>query len=579
VELRVLLDRLAELDKRRAVAIGRSLRLEPQLLAPLFTAWTADDPEAAIEALRPIGEAAAQRTLALAVLDALGNDAAGVARVARALPEAGRVSFEIDAIGRRAERDSNAALAAAAALKTYAARNLAIRRIAQAAAAGDPLAALDGSAGITDATLRTSFELGVLDAWARLEPLAALNFLDASVATDAASFATLERLPTIQRRSLERFALLALAETDPEGALARAEARPLGRERSALLQTLARTFARQYPEAAYAWVQSRPPSSSEALSGVLRGIAEVDFDRALGISFTALDKSGSAAHADASVIASVLPLIDAAERAEHFAQLANRLLSLQGPPEASVLTTVIGRWSRADSAGALSWVIANAERLDTAVLLSVARETARTDGALVRSMLERLPVEHRTAWVTGAAGAMAETDPSAALRFLEPFQDQPLYRAAYTSAVRSLAQRDPNAAAQHALSQREPAVRSAAVGAIAGIWARGDAEAAQRWTLMLPNGEIRDAAIDQLLLTAAASGKFATPLIAAYSNERARQHGVSTAIVQLGRIDVAQARALVDAHITEPVLRRQTEDQLARTGGSGRPGTAIRVQW
>jgi hypothetical protein len=142
-----------------------------------------------------------------------------------------------------------------------------------------------------------------------------------------------------------------------------------------------------------------------------------------------------------------------------------------------------------------------------------------------------------------------------------------------------LAQRDPNAAAQHALSQRDPAVRSAAVGAIAGIWARGDAEAAQRWTLMLPNGEIRDAAIDQLLLTAAASGKFATPLIAAYSNERARQHGVSTAIVQLGRIDVAQARALVDAHITEPVLRRQTEDQLARTGGSGRPGTAIRVQW
>jgi hypothetical protein len=81
MELGALLGRLAELDPRHAAETGQALRLETHFLVPIFKAWAAVDADAAIDELRNVIEPAALRTLALAVLETLGNDTRNAERV------------------------------------------------------------------------------------------------------------------------------------------------------------------------------------------------------------------------------------------------------------------------------------------------------------------------------------------------------------------------------------------------------------------------------------------------------------------------------------------------------------------
>jgi hypothetical protein len=249
----------------------------------------------------------------------------------------------------------------------------------------------------------------------------------------------------------------------------------------------------------------------------------------------------------------------------------------------------------------LQWAVANADRLDGSALTSLAQQTAQTNAALATSTLDRLPPQHHAAWLRGAAGGIAQNDPNAALRFIEPYRGRPEYDQALTTVVSRMAQndppaaarllasapsspqinaamvnvagnwaqRDPAAAAQYVQSLRDPAAQASAAGTVASVWARSDADAAQRWVLSMPSGQTRDNAINSYLTSAAASGGFDARVLAAYSNDRDRQNGASRAIVQLGRSNLEEARRLLDLHVTDPAVRRQAEEQLARTGGSG----------
>src|SRR5690606_2038852 len=83
------------------------------------------------------------------------------------------------------------------------------------------------------------------------------------------------------RRDLERAALLALAETDAIGTLARLDSIPPGRDRDELMEAVAETYGRQDPNAALAWAASMSPPSQDLLNGVVSGIASADVNRAL----------------------------------------------------------------------------------------------------------------------------------------------------------------------------------------------------------------------------------------------------------------------------------------------------------
>jgi hypothetical protein len=203
--------------------------------------------------------------------------------------------------------------------------------------------------------------------------------------------------------------------------------------------------------------------------------------------------------------------------------------------------------------------------------------------------------------VTGAATGISQSDPDAALRFIEPYRGQPEYDQAFGNVVTRIAQndplaaarllatappsaqansaatmiarnwaaRDPVAAAQFVMTLPDARVQSTAARSVADAWARTDADAAQRWVLSLPSGALRDDALNGYLNSAAAAGVLDTRVLAAFSNDRDRDNAVSSAIGQIGRTNLPEARRLLEQHVTDPDLRRRTEELLARTGGTG----------
>jgi hypothetical protein len=172
---------------------------------------------------------------------------------------------------------------------------------------------------------------------------------------------------------------------------------------------------------------------------------------------------------------------------------------------------------------------------------------------------------------------IAQSDPPAAARLLSSMPASPQINAAMANVAGNWAQRDPTAAAQYVLSIQDPVAQSNAAGTVASVWARSDADGAQRWVLSLPSGQTRDGAINTYLTSVASTGTFDTRVLAAYSNDGARQNGASRAIVQLGRSNLQEARRLLETHLTDPAIRRQAEDQLARTGGSGGTSQSVLI--
>src|SRR5690606_1294232 len=100
------------------------------------------------------------------------------------------------------------------------------------------------------------------------------------------------------------------------------------------------------------------------------------------------------------------------------------------------------------------------------------------------------------------------------------------------------------------------------------LWTFTDPANARNWVLALPADDVRDAAIGVFLGTNAASGSLDERLLAAFSSESAREAGVAPAIVDIAKTHPSEARRLLDTHITNPALHRETELEIARKAGA-----------
>jgi hypothetical protein len=104
---------------------------------------------------------------------------------------------------------------------------------------------------------------------------------------------------------------------------------------------------------------------------------------------------------------------------------------------------------------------------------------------------------------------------------------------------------------------------------ITQAWAESDPTRVRNWMLALPDGANRDSAVGAFIQTMARAGEFDASLLDSISTDSARQNATRTAIVEIGRNDLDEARRLLDIHISDPVIREQTERSLAQSGGAG----------
>ena len=628
-ELDALLLRLAELDPRRAVRFARMLRIETERLVPLFQWWAERDAAAALQELRRLDNAAAVREIALALLDVLGDDERGVARIESVLSPAQVAAFRQDAAVRLAARDPFRALQRALALGDSTSRTEAVSRIAADWARRDPEAALALADTIEDGPLRRNYRTAVLSTWARIDPDAALAhvranryagelmenlsvFMSLASADPDAVLDFADGLPADQRRVVQQFALRALAERDPYSAIAKLDAIPNKADRDQLLPMIAQAFAQRDPDGALDWVKSLQPTPPNVLMSVINGISAVDPGRAVDLVL-----EGELGTAQPSVVPMMLisSVLSGRQDSARLEAVADRLLASNDINATSQIGTLMSVWSRNDPDAALEWLVRNAERAGPPAVAQVASQLAANDPVAAASAIDRLPPHLQGDWLQNVAAGYAQYDPEAAAAWILQHEGRPGFTEGLAAIAPALAQVDPRAAARMidrldgslssfgaasvvastwassdpvaaadwALQLGDRSLRSAALNAVVSSWASQDPDGARRWVLSQPPGETRDQALQPLLpMTLARTGEVDRQLLDAFSSDPIRQSAVMSAALTLAGRDRDAARRLVDQHVTDPRVRQQTYTMIDRAGTSvsmvNRVGIAVAPQ-
>jgi hypothetical protein len=612
-KLGVLLARYAELDPKRAVALGRELRAPADVLGTLYAQWATADPAGARAALAEIEDPVAATAIGLKMFAALGNDERSLREVAAELPSGAERGFLVGALAAGAESDPARALEQALALADSGLAGLALQRIAATWAKSDVAAALSAGDGIADADLRATFQNAVVREWAQFdldgvfayyvgldvqsqEELAALGAMRDIARLDPYRALELAAgLPSNLRTGVEQSALQALSSRDPESALRYASRLPPGQQHQFLRQSLARAYGKQNPDAALAW--ARATGVRENLFGVLAGVAVTNPQLAFEVVATL--PASDRAPAVQELVRTAM-----SDRGTNFAALADGLLTIDGPLDTGFgprggFGMMLGMWASRSLTAALDWTLANGERVPPVAFANLAGSVARNDLATAERYLTQVPERARFAWLQGMAQSYAQTDPSAAANWVEQFRGEAAYPTAVAQIAQSLARLDPAAAAgvlervddagtadAQALSMaaysvgnawaRSNAVaaadwarrfatddeRARALGAVAEVWASTDYAAARSWSLRLPVGTPRDAALRPLLGAAESGNDIDASVLSAFSSDSARQNGVLGAIHRIAQRNPADARLVAERYLSTPEQRQQAERRI-----------------
>ncbi|HVJ28882.1 MAG TPA: hypothetical protein VNA66_01115, partial [Gammaproteobacteria bacterium] len=570
--LAVLLKRHSELDALGAVRLAREAGVGGLALSAVYGAWARKAPAQALAALSTVENPDAAAAVAVALIGALGNDAAAFDRVADVLAARD---------GEEAFSTVNAApgpLTPAGAAVAIVAPRSALGLTAQKWADLDPRRALAVAQDVDDERLRLALESTALRSLARIAPDEAFARLSASgteshqVLLLGGVFAELARtdperalaaasdLPQELRRVALQQALPQLAERDPLAAARYLENLPLGPERQVFIQTIARSYGKRDAVAALAWARSMPERDN-LVGAVLSGVAEQDPQRALDL---ALELTVPRERMQAiQFVAMTGARNDAAAEA-----FANRLLANDDRQlRESAGMMLVSTWASRSPEGAMRWLLANGQNMPPNLFMQVGQQLAMRDPRTALAQSAQIPAAAREQWLQGVAQGYAQNDPRAAVDWLAQFRGEAWHGRAVTTVAMTLADRDgaaaarlidelssgglppqlastvamnwanrdPAAAAAWALERRSEQERATAVRSVVTVWSNQDAAAARQWMLRLPQGPMRDGALTTVLATTAMQkpGALDTALLNAFTSDAARQQAVLQVVQSL----------------------------------------------
>lgn len=584
-ELEALLVRLSELDPWRAVQLARELELSDAVLIGLFKAWADTDPDSALAELRLLTPPAAQRQLALALLDVFGLDPAGIDRIAVTFPADEAMNFRIDALGKMAERDLDGALAAASnSGLPQDAESRAQQRIARTMAGIDPATAFEKAQAFAQPLLRTRYLSALVDTWASIDPQAALDFLqDAElpqITLSEASFQALaasgpeqllvlaESFSPRTRSNAQQAALEALTSLDPITAYNRLSTLPPSGDTDRLLAGIAERFASTNPEGALTWVATLEPRSVTAMNAVLASIAQDDPVRAADVFIEQILDPVAANSAVQMNLGSLLTG-DAAT----VTGIADRFAAHGDPRVRAQLTQLMTRWPQQAPEAALGWALRNTGALSPQTAQTLAQQIAQLDPASARQTISRMPRHLQGVWLDSAGAVMAGDDFQGTLNWIEQYSANPAYAQARQTVLRRGAAQDPATVA--ALISDDTGLRNQLATNIASAWAASDPESARLWVNELTAGPERDQGLRGLLNASARNGEFDMETFHNLSSDTARQAEISNAAFILGQTNPTLGRQLINDNIDDPEMRAgilrtlelgQSQGQMA-TGG------------
>lgn len=610
--LALLLKRYSDFDAETAARRARETRAKGPALGIVYSAWARGDPNAALGGLRALEDANDAAEAGAALVEALGNDAAAIERVAAVLSARGDAPTTVGPVP---------PFPALGPTAPFAATRSTLQLMAERWAAIDPSRALALADDLNDDRLRSTIEVAALRAVTNTRPAAAFTHLDTLhlerreravigalgelVRADPARLLDMVRdFSQDPRRFVEMRALNQLAERDPLAAARYLDGLPIGNERQALVQTVARAFGRQDPTAALAW--ARTIDERNALAAVIGGIGERDPQRAIDL---ALELAPGERR---SALQAIL-MRAAAQSDVEVAAIADRLVALEDPSlQPYVGAMLLPQWAARSPESAMRWLVANAETASPNLFQSVGQTLAARNPTAAIAYAEQIPTTAREAWISGLAQGYAQQDPRGALEWFGQFRGESWYRRTAASLAMTLAQhdgaaaaqlideadpagtgpqsqqtlqvvannwanRDPSAAAQWAIARPAQPQRAQVVEAVVSVWAARDPGAARAWVLQLPSTDLRDRSLARLLTTTAhrSSTTLDAVLLNAFGSDAARQRAVLQTVQSLARMDAVRARAIADLHLTDAALRAQAEAALNGEHGDGTFGQSV----
>jgi len=394
-------------------------------------------------------------------------------------------------------------------------------------------------------------------------------------------------------------ALARLLEDDPRRAAEIMEGLPADRVRPELVSMIAARYARQDPEAALAWARRLGVEDPGVTGMILQSLAQSDPVRAFDLAIS-MDEPRRTQGLFGAINAAI------ADR-ETFTALATRTLAIEDDQSRNALLLgLIGSWTRDPNnvGAALEWMLSSTAALPPEAFERLAFVYAQSDPNAAVTYVDRVPSSARAAWLSAVAVAYAAADPRGATALIERFRGDPAYDRAALAVAQQWAATDPPAAARllasvdargapagpeaaiaRAWAERDAAAaaqwalelpglsRNIALAVVTGTWAAREPEAVRDWALRLPPGEKRDA-----VLVGVVRSRGAAPpdegLLAAFSDEGARQSAVMGMVVATAQTDPDRARALLDAYVTDPRMRAQAEQIVAGFARGGVPTPA-----
>ena len=577
----VLLTRYAEIDPGGAVAAASKLGPSANLIA-LYQAWLRSSPAAALSSLAKLDESQASYIIP-GLLARVDKDQEIVNEILAAAPKPVADRYVASSLVRLAQESPREALERAQGISNPGVRTDAVNGVMRTWASRDPRAFLDYLATLDDAARRGAVDSGFWYQVASSAPELALDRVDL--------------FPPELRGQIAVSAIPAIAQHDPLAAYARAQQMPQGQERRQAVQQIAQIFAQRDADGALAWARSLQPPEPAALVAVVTAIGQKDplraFDLAAAIS-TQMDRQ--------QVMSQVVTMATFRDPAQSVALLDRALTLPNDQDRQSLVQVILSGWAEKEPARAADWLVANADRAPPSAVTTVASTYARHDLEKAASYASHMPSELRGSWLNGVAGMYAQSNPQAALQWLEQFRGSPEYdaaalavimpasrfdpeaaahaaeslsredyrRSAVMQVASSWAQRDPARAAAWASGVSDPTAQQGAVGMIAGMWSQQDPAAARAWVLGQPAGRGRDGALLSLISSTARNSIPDDALMAAFSDERMRLTGVSGAAMFISQRDADAARAFIEAHVADPTQRERMLSAFAQMPGGMR---------
>ena len=467
------------------------------------------------------------------------------------------------------------------------ARRRELRNLAAALARENPAAALSVARGLDRLDDRRTFQYGLVNELARIDPallLESADLLDDSdvramvvqtLASQVTSAIPPERLVALAEGLGGQRSMFALqtaverwAETDPLAALAYAEGLPAGQQRERVLSGVVRSYASADPEAALAWLAAQRDLSEEIEGALYSGIAQADPDRALDLFLGGDLLDGQSLMGGQRGMPLLMSLATSGSIDRE--RIADRLLDVRDGLGPSYMQMFLSSWSQTAPEDTMSWLARNAAAIDAGLLEQVASNLARQDPGLVSDLTSQVPGTVRDRWIVGVAQGYAQQDANAALAWLDQYAGQPVYGEAALVVAQHMAQYDaPRAAALLASADMSDARAAAAAASLAFHWARTNPSAAQAWVRGLPPGQARDGGLSALIgVNGTALPDPAT--LSLFSDDRSREQAVANVIVRIARDDATRARQLLDERITDTAIRERVERVIDAGGPRSR---------